>query len=68
MTVTMLEAYYTNSFDQNSILGSKVKLIYEDSKNIIWIATDMGISTFDPVKNTFSRPFDSKSILDFFQT
>ena len=59
-------SFYTNSFDQNSILGSKVKLIYEDSKNIIWIATDMGISTFDPVKNIFSRPFDSKYDFGFF--
>ena len=26
----------------------------------------MGISTFDPVKNTFSRPFDSKYDFGFF--
>ena len=28
----------------------------------------MGISIFDPIKNTFSRPFDSKSDFEFFQT
>ena len=63
-----VRSYYTNSFDQNSILGSKVKLIYEDLNNLIWIATDVGISIFDPIKNTFSRPFDSKSDFEFFQT
>ena len=61
-----VRSYYTNSFDQNSILGSKVKLIYEDLNNLIWIATDVGISIFDPIKNTFSRPFDSKSDFEFF--
>ena len=49
-------SYYTNSFDQNSMLGSKVNLIYEDSKDMIWIGTDLGISKLNPFKNTFVRP------------
>ena len=50
------ETRNTNSFNQNSIYGSKVNLIYEDSKNEIWVATDLGISRLNPFKNKFDRP------------
>jgi len=60
--------YHTNSFNQNSIYGSKVNLIYEDSKNNIWVATDLGISKLNPYKNKFTRPLKVDHLsLDSFQ-
>ena len=61
-------SYHTNSFDQNSIYGSKVNLIYEDSKNHIWVATDLGISKLNPYENKFTRPLKVNHLnLDSFQ-
>ena len=48
--------YIMNSFDDASILGNKVTCIYEDSNNMIWVGTELGVSRFDPVNRTFSRP------------
>ena len=59
--------YIMNSFDDASILGNKVSCIYEDSNNMIWVGTELGVSRFDPVIRTFSRPVkldeDSKAVL-----
>ena len=60
------QSYYTNSFDQNSMLGSKVSLLFEDSNNLIWIGTDMGISIFNPFNKTFKRPFRNNPNSEFF--
>ena len=48
--------YIMNSFDDASILGNKVSCIYEDSNNMIWVGTELGVSRFDPLSRTFSRP------------
>lgn len=59
--------YIMNSFDDASILGNKISCIYEDSNNMIWVGTELGVSRFDPVSRTFSRPVkldeDSKAVL-----
>ena len=48
--------YHMNSFNDSSMLGNKVSYLFEDSKNFIWIGTDLGISKFDPITKEFSRP------------
>ena len=55
--------YQMKSFDETSILGNKISCIYEDSKNKIWIGSELGISKFDPNTRTFIRPakLDKKS-------
>ena len=55
--------YQMKSFDETSILGNKISCIYEDSKNKIWIGSELGISKFDPNTRTFIRPakLDEKS-------
>ena len=57
--------YQMKSFDETSILGNKISCIYEDSKNKIWIGSELGISKFDPNTRTFIRPekLDEKSEL-----
>ena len=48
--------YHMNSFNDSSMLGNKVSYLFEDSKNSIWIGTELGISKFNPITKEFSRP------------
>ena len=53
--------YHMNSFNDASMLGNKVSYLYEDSKNMIWVGTELGISTFDPILRQFYRPIEMQT-------
>lgn len=48
--------YHMDSFDNNSILGNKVSAIYESNNNLIWVGSELGFSSFNPVTQKFNRP------------
>ena len=48
--------YHMDSFDNKSILGNKVSAIYESDNNLIWVGSELGFSSFNPVTQKFTRP------------
>jgi ligand-binding sensor domain-containing protein len=50
-----VKTYLLNNEDQNSLSDISINDIYEDNKGILWLATDRGLTEFDPVKETFTN-------------
>lgn len=43
-----------DSTNENSLSSNRVRVIYEDSKGIFWIGTEMGLNRFDRKTNSFT--------------
>jgi signal transduction histidine kinase/ligand-binding sensor domain-containing protein/CheY-like chemotaxis protein len=51
-----IESFLHDDLDSNSLYNNSVNVIYEDSKNRIWIGVDDGgLNLFDPASKTFSH-------------
>lgn len=54
-----------NKFNSNvisNLLSDSINYIYQESKNIFWIATDNGFQQYDRVLNKFKLTFDKNKI------
>ena len=50
-----VKTYLLKNEDKNSLSDISINDIYEDNKGILWLATDHGLTEFDPVKETFTN-------------
>ncbi|RKY91051.1 MAG: hypothetical protein DRQ01_08285, partial [Ignavibacteriae bacterium] len=50
-----VKTYLLNNKDKNSLSDISINDIYEDNKGILWLATDRGLTEFDPVKESFTN-------------
>jgi len=48
-----VKTYSYDEYEENSISNNNVQFIHEDTDGILWLATDIGLNRFDPVKEEF---------------
>lgn len=51
----VFERYYFDENDTTSIADNTISDIYEDNDHRIWFATKMGLCSYNPAQNNFSR-------------
>ncbi len=48
-----VKTYSNDKNSQNTLSNNSVQFIHEDQDGILWLATNLGLNKFDPVKETF---------------
>ncbi|KXX71290.1 two-component regulator propeller domain-containing protein [Flammeovirga sp. SJP92] len=60
-TITKKFVNYQNGANENTLSDNRVKQVFKDSRNEIWVGTMKGLNLFDSQKGTFKRFLNSTS-------
>ncbi|MBT3801587.1 MAG: hypothetical protein HOG05_10585, partial [Bacteroidetes bacterium] len=57
-----MASYYNDPSNPNSIAGNYINQVFIDQHNLVWVATNNGISILDQKNGKFTALYDAKNI------